>query len=152
MPKLMEQIDDVERNLEWKEKCDDIPTLCDADVFPAVNHWPQEAGLHRDFHPESSVRLDSNRMVGRAGLGLRERRAAAGVCNGWSGEVLRPVRRDDCRRSFLPELRPAVVSCAIHTLLPKLPSAVVSPTRSKSLSELRPPNTVIPVRATEGVR
>jgi hypothetical protein len=62
------------------------------------------------------------------------------------------VRRDDCRRSFLPELRPAVVSCAIHTLLPKLPSAVVSPTRSKSLSELRPPNTVIPVRATEGVR
>jgi len=148
----MEQIDDLERNLEWKEKCDDIPTLCDADVFPAVNHWPQEAGLHRDFHPESSVRLDSNRMGGRAGLGLYERRAVAGVCNGGSGAVLRPVRGDDRGRSFLPELRPAVVSRAIHTLLPKLPSAVVSPARSKYPSELRLPNIVIPTWTTEGVR
>jgi|ERR1700722_9553675 hypothetical protein len=152
MPKLMEQIDDAKRNLEWKEKCDDIPTLCDVDVFSAVDHCPQEAGLHWGFHPESSVWLDGYRMDSRAGLGLRERRAAAGVCNGWSGAVLRPVRRDDRGRSFLPELRPAVVSCSIHTLLLKLPSAVVSSTGSKYPSELRLPNVVIPIRATEVVR
>src|SRR5579862_1726030 len=124
MPKPMEQIGDANRNLEWKEKFHDIPALCDADVFPAVDRCSQKARLHRDFHPESSVWLDGNRLGRRAGLGLCERRAAAGVCNGWSGAVLRPVRRDDRGRSFLPELRPAILSCAIHTLLPKLPSAV----------------------------
>jgi hypothetical protein len=122
MPKPMEQIDDEDRNLEWKEKCDDIPTLCDADVFPAVDHCPQEEGLHRHFHPESSVWLDGNRLDSRAGLGLRERRAAAGVCYGWPGTVLWPVRRDDRGRSFLPELCPAVVSR----------------TNGKSASEMRP--------------
>src|ERR1700722_19771557 len=144
MPKLMEQIDDAKRNLEWKEKCDDIPTLCDVDVFSAVDHCPQEAGLHWGFHPESSVWLDGDRMGSRAGLGLCERRAAAGVCDGWAGAVLRPVRRDDRGRSFLPELCPAVVSRTIHEFLPKLLAAVVCPTRSKSPSELRPPTIVIP--------
>src|SRR6202044_2090625 len=98
----MEQIYDLKRNLEWKEKCDDIPTLCDAYVFPAVDHCPPEARLHWDFHPEPSVWLDGNRMGSRAGLGLCERRAAAGVCDGWAGAVPRPVRRDDRERSFLP--------------------------------------------------
>src|ERR1700722_563490 len=148
----MEQINDLERNLEWKEKCDDIPTLCDADVFPAVDRCPQEARLHRDFHPESSVWLDGDRMGGRAGLGQCGRRATAGICNGWSGEVLRPMRSDDRGRSFLPELRPALVRLTIHTLLPKPPANVISPARSKSPSELRPPNIVIPMRATEGAR
>ena len=83
-------------------------------------------------------------MGSRAGLGLRERRAAAVVCYGWPGAVLRSVRGDDRGRSFLPKLRPAVVSCAIHTLLPKLPAAGVSPARSKYPSELRLPNIVIP--------
>jgi hypothetical protein len=164
----MEQIDDAERNLGWKEKCDDIPTLCDADVLLAVDHCPQEARFHWGFHPESSVWLDDDRMGSRSGLGLRERRAAAGVCYGWPGAVLRPVRGDDRRRSFLSELRPTVVSRAIHVLLPKqasasasraahtlllkLPAAVASPTRSNPPSELRPPNIVIPMWATEGVR
>jgi hypothetical protein len=140
----MEQIDDAERNLEWKEKCDDIPTLCDAYVFPAVNHWPQEAGLHRDLHPESSVRLDGSRMGGRAGLGLRERRAATGVCNCGSGAVLRPVRRDDRGRSFLPELCPAVVSRAISKSVSEMqPFPVIRAILSKSR---------LPERATMGVR
>jgi hypothetical protein len=55
LAETMEQIDDVERNLEWKEKCDDIPTLCGADVFPAVDRWAQEARLHWDFRPEPFV-------------------------------------------------------------------------------------------------
>ena len=152
MSKPVEQIDDANRNLEWKEKCDDIPTLCDADVFPAVDRRAQKARLYRDFHPESSVWLDGNRMDSRAGLGLRERRAAAGVCNGWSGAVLRPVRSDDRGHSLLPELRPAVLSRKIHTLLPKLPATGVIPTRSKSPSKLRPPNMIIPMRAIEGTR
>ncbi len=148
----MKQIDDANRNLEWQEKCHDNPTLCDADVFPAVDHCPQKARLHRDFHPESSVWLDGNRLDSRARLGLCERRAAAGVCDGWSGAVLRPVRGDDRGRSFLPELRPTVVIRAIHTLLSKLPAAVVNPARSKSPSKLRPLNIAVPMLATEGVR
>jgi hypothetical protein len=148
----MEQIADVERNLEWEEMCDDIPTLCDAAVFPAVDRCLQEARLHWDFHPESSVWLDGDRMGSRAGLGLCERRTAAGVCNGWSGAVLRQVRGDDRGRPFLPELCPAVVSRTIHTFLPKLPAAVVSPTRSKYPSGLRSPNIAIPMRITEGAR
>src|ERR1700722_30671 len=144
MPKPMEQIVDLQRNLKWKEKCDDIPTFCDADVFPAVDHCPPEARLQGDFHPEPSVWLDGNRVGSRAGLGLRGRRAAAGVCVGWSGALLRSVRRDDRGRSFLPQLRPAVVSRA----------------NSKSASEMQPFPVIcailsksrLPERATMGVR
>jgi len=106
----MEQIGDAERSLGWKEKCDDIYFVRDADVLLAVDCGAPQARLHRDFHPESFVWLDRNRMGGRAGLGLRERRAAAGVCDGWASTVLRPVRSDDRGRSFLPKLCPAAVS------------------------------------------
>jgi|HubBroStandDraft_6_1064221.scaffolds.fasta_scaffold00177_21 hypothetical protein len=105
----MEQIRERERNLGWKEKCDDISALCDADVFPAVDYWAPEAGLYRDFHFESSVWLDCDRMGGGVDLGLRERRPAAGVCDGGAGAVLRALRSDDRGRSFLPELRPSAV-------------------------------------------
>jgi len=106
----MEQIGDAERSLGWKEKCDDIYFVRDADVLLAVDCGAPEARLHRDFHPESFVWLDGNRVGGRAGLGLRERRAAAGVCDGRASTVLRPVRSDDRGRSFLPKLCPAAVS------------------------------------------
>ena len=106
----MEQIGDAERSLGWKEKCDDIYFVRDADVLLALHCGAPEARLHRDFHPESFVWLDGNRMGGRAGLGLRERRAAAGVCDGWASTVLRPVRSDDRGRSFLPKMCSAAVS------------------------------------------
>jgi hypothetical protein len=106
----MEQIGSAARRLEWKEKCDDISALCDADVFSALDYWAQEAGLYRDFHFESSVWLDGDRMGGRADLGLRERRAAAGVCDGGSGALLQPVWSDDRGRPFLPKLRASAVS------------------------------------------
>jgi hypothetical protein len=144
MPKPMEQIDDLERNLEWKEKCNDISTLCDADVLLAVDYFPPEARLHWDFHPESPVWLDGNRLDSRAGLGLCERRAANGVCDGRAGAVLRPVRRDDRGRSFLPELCPAVVSRAISKSVSEMqPFPVIRAILSKSR---------LPERATMGVR
>lgn len=140
----MEQIGDAERRLPWKESCDDIATLCDADVFFAVDYCPQEAGLHWDFHPESSVWLDGGGMGDRAGLGLRGRRPAARFRDGWPSALLYSVRSDDCRAAFLPELRQAAVSRAI----------------SKSASEMQPPPVIratlsklrLPERATMGAR
>jgi len=153
----MEQIRERERNLGWKERCDDISALCDADVFFAVDYWAQEAGFYGDFHPESSVWLDGDWLGGGAGLGVRERRSAAGVCNGWAGAVLRPLRSDDRGRSFLPELRAAAVirasskpsinpqpvaaGCAPNKLLVEIQTcAAIREIRSndKALSETQP--------------
>jgi len=133
----MEQIRELERNLGWEEKCDDIFTLCDADVFPAFDHWAQEAGLHRDLYFESVVWLDCDRMGGGAGLGLRERGPAAGVCDGWAGAVLRALRSDDRGRSFLPELRAAAVSWANDKALSKTQPRAVSRLRRDARAELR---------------
>ena len=106
----MKQIGSAMRRLEWKEKCDDISGFCNADVFPAVDYRAPEAGLYRNFHCESSVWLDGDRMGDRAGVGVRERRPAAGICDGWAGAVLRAVRSDDRGRAFLSELRASAVN------------------------------------------
>jgi hypothetical protein len=143
----MEQIGGAARRLEWKEKCDDISSFCDAAVFSAVDYWAPEAGLYRDFHCESSVWVDGDRLGGRADLGVRERRAAASVRHGWSGAVLRAVRSDDRGRSFLPELRAsAVVSTTDKALSDTQPSAVDRAT-GKSRSEGKP----LPVACAIGV-
>jgi hypothetical protein len=133
----MEQICGRNRSFEWKEKCDDIFTLCDADVLPAVDHGAQETGFHGDFHTESSVWLDGDWMGGRVGLGLRERRPAASVCDGWSGAVLRSLRSNDRGRSFLPELREAAVSRANDKVLSETPPSAVSRLRRDAHAELR---------------
>jgi hypothetical protein len=106
----MEQIGGVERNLGWKETCYDVSTLCDADVFFAVDYCSPEAGLRRHFHGESPVWLDGGRMGYCTGLGLRGRRPAARFCDGWSGALLHPLRSDDGGAAFLSGLRAAVVS------------------------------------------
>jgi hypothetical protein len=106
----MEQIGGVERNLGWKETCDDASNLCDADVFFAVDYCSPEAGLRRHFHGESPVWLDGGRMGYCTGLGLRGRRPAARFCDGWSGALLHPLRSDDGGAAFLSGLRAAVVS------------------------------------------
>ncbi len=133
----VEQIGGLARRLRWKEKCDDISSLCDADVFFAVDHWAPEARFYRDFHSESSVWLDRDRMGGCAGLGLRERRPAAGVCHGWTGAVLPPVWGDDRGRSFLPKLRAAAVGGATNEALPETQASVVNPLRREAHGELR---------------
>ena len=135
----MEQICSLERNLEWKEKRDDILTLCDADVLPAVDHRTQEAGFHGDFHTESSVWLDGDWMGGRVGLGVRERRPAASVCDGWSGAVLRSLRSNDRGRSFLPELREAAVSQANDKTWSETQPSAVSRLRRDAHPGLRGP-------------
>jgi hypothetical protein len=128
----MEQIDDAERNLEWKENCDDTPTLCDADVLLAVDHGAPEAGLHWDFHPESTVWLDGGRMGHRAGLGLRGRCPAACFRDGRPSALLHSVRSDDRGAAFLPELRQAAVSRAISKSGSEMqPSSVIRATLSK---------------------
>ncbi len=127
----MEQIGGVNRRLEWKEKYDDVPTLCDVDVFFAVDYCSQEAGFRGHFHGESSVWLDGGRMGDRADLGLRGRDSAARFRDGWPGTVLHPVRCDDHGCSFLPELR----------------QAAVSRTASKSASETQPSPVIRAIRA-----
>jgi hypothetical protein len=133
----MEQICSLQRNLEWKEKCDDIFTLCDADVLPAVDHWTQEAGFHRDFPTESSVWLDGAWLGGGVGLGVRERRPAASVCDGWPGAVLRSLRCNDRGRSFLPELRAAAVSQANDKALSETQPSAASRLRRDAHAGLR---------------
>src|ERR1700728_575 len=135
----MEQIGSAARNLEWKESCDDISSVRHADVFPAVDYWAPEAGLHRHFHFESSVWLDRDRLGGRLGLGVRERRTAAGVCDGWSGAVLRPVRSDDRGRSFLPKLRAAALGRTTGRFRSKAERSAVTRVANKSTSEMQPP-------------
>src|ERR1700728_635077 len=135
----MEQIGSAARNLEWKESCDDISSVRHADVFPAVDYWTPEAGLHRHFHFESSVWLDRDRLGGRLGLGVRERRTAAGVCDGWSGAVLRRVRSDDRGRSFLSKLRASAVEYTAGRFHSKAQASAVTRPASKSTSEMQPP-------------
>jgi hypothetical protein len=106
----MKQIRELERISGWKEKCDDISGLCDVDVFPALDYWAQEARLHLDFHTESTVWLDGDRMGGRAGVGVRERHSTARVCHGRSGTLLHPMWSNNSGAAFLPELRASVVS------------------------------------------
>jgi hypothetical protein len=138
----MEQIRGLERNLGWKERRDDISGLCDADVFPAVDYRAQEAGLYRDFHFESSVWLDGDRMGGCAGLGVRERRPAAGVCDGRAGAVLRSVRGDHCWRSFLPKLRASAVSWANDKALSETRPSTLGRATNQSIVEAQPPPTL----------
>jgi hypothetical protein len=140
----MEQIGGAKRRLGWKEKCNDVSTLCDADVFFAVDYCPQETGLHWDFHSESSVWLDGGRMGHRAGLGLRSRRPAARFRDGWPSALLHSVRSDDRGAAFLPELRQAAVSRAISKSASEMqPSPVIRATLSKPR---------LPERATMGAR
>src|SRR5580704_10506519 len=112
----MVQIGGVERNLGWKETCDDVSTLCDADVFFAVDYCSPEAELRWHFHGESPVWLDGGWMGYCSGLGLRGRHPAAHFCDGRSGALLHPVRSDDRGAAFLSELRAAVVSRGVRVL------------------------------------
>ncbi len=108
----MKQIGDLDRSTEWRGH--DVSTLCDAVVFPAFDHRPQKTRLHRHFYPESPAWLDGDRLDYRDDLGMRGRRAAARLCNCWSGPLLHAVRSDDAWRSFLPNLRSPVVAPMIR--------------------------------------
>ena len=109
----MEQIGGLKRSSEWKEGGDDVSTLCDAAVFPAVDYRAQEAGLHGDFHTESPAWLDGNRMDCRNGLGLRSGRSAR-FCVCRPSALLHAMRRDESGRPFLPNLRSSAVVRAIR--------------------------------------
>jgi len=138
----MEQICGLERNLGWREKCDDISGLCNAALFPAVDYWAPETGFYRDFHPESSVWLDGDWMGSGAGLGVRERRPAAGVCDRRAGAVLRPMWSDDRGRSFLSELRPSAVTRANGKALSDIELSAVNRATNQSTAEAQPPPTL----------